>query len=483
MKTYDVIIIGGGVIGAAAARELSRYSLRVALLEKETELAFGVSKSNRGIIHPGTQHDPVSLKGRLCVRGNALTRRLSRELGFNFKEAGELIVAFDQEEEARLVRLKVDAEALGVPRVSIVDKTWLREHEPNLSMEAKSAVFAATAGIVSPYRMTYDLSENAAKNGVQIYTQAKVLDVIKLERGAGPRFEIVTGRGNYGANFIINAAGLYADEISGMVGVDDFKIRPRKGEEFLLDKKKENIANHLIFPLPSKTSKGILVIKTSDGNPMIGPTAEEMDDKEDSSTTDEGMNKVLSAAKRLIPSIDGDDIIAYFAGLRPAAGDDFIIRHESKAPGFINAAGMQSPGLTAAPAVAEMIIGILRSNGLSLKKKIIFHRHRRKTVHLSSIPISVTKRLIRKDKDYGDIVCRCEMVSSKEIKDAIRRGARTLDGIKFRTRAQAGRCHGSFCTTRLLKILSFETARPVTEIAKMGSGSELIMGERKNARA
>ena len=483
MKTYNVVIIGGGVIGAAAARELSRYSLSVALLEKETELAFGVSKSNSGIIHPGTQHSPDSLKGRLCVRGNELTRRLSRELGFDFKEVGELIVAFGKEEEARLALLIKDAEALGVPRVSMVDRAWLSEHEPNLNREVTSAVFAATAGIVSPYRMTYDLGENAARNGVEIYTQAKVLDIVRLEKGRGPRFEIITGRGNFGAGYIINTAGLFADEVSSMVGVDDFKIRPRKGEEFLLDKKKENIANHLIFPLPSKTSKGMLVIKTADGNPMIGPTADDTDDKEDSSTTDDGLNKVLASAKRLIPSIDGDDIIAYFAGLRPVAGDDFIIRHEDKAPGFINAAGMQSPGLTAAPAVAEAIAGILRSNGLSFKRKLIFHRQRKKTIHLSGMPFSKTKRLIKKDKDYGDIVCRCEMVSSKEIKDSIKRGAVTLDGIKFRTRAQAGRCHGSFCTTRLLKILSFETGRPVTEIAKRGWGSELIMGERKNARA
>jgi len=261
--------------------------------------------------------------------------------------------------------------------------------------------------------------------------------------------------------------------------VDNFKIRPRKGEEFLLDKKKENITNHLIFPLPSKDSKGVLVIKTSDGNPMIGPTALDVDSKTDLSTSDEGFKKILSSVQRLVPSISGNDVIAYFAGLRPASGKDFIIRHEAKVPAFINVAGIQSPGLTAAPAVALMVSSLLKKSGLSLKRKLFFHRHRKKEIHLFNIPLSETKRLIKKDPSYGDIVCRCEMVSSKEVTDAIGRGAKTLDGIKFRTRAQAGRCHGSFCTTRLMKILEEETKKKPTEITKRGNGSEIIKEDRR----
>ena len=265
-----------------------------------------------------------------------------------------------------------------------------------------------------------------------------------------------------------------------MVGVDDFTIKPRKGQEFMLDKKKQYLTNHILFPLPTEKSKGVLVIKTSDGNPMVGPTAEDIDDKEDLSTSDEGLKKALDSVQQLVPSISGNDIIAYFAGLRPVAGHDFIIRHEDKVPGFINVAGIQSPGLTSAPAIAVMVRDLLKNNGLALKKKRYFQKHRQKEVHLFNIPPPKTKNIIKKNAGYGDIVCRCEMVSAEEVREAIRRGATTLDGIKFRTRAQAGRCHGGFCTTRILKILADQTGKSVTELTKRGEGSKIVFEDRKN---
>ena len=481
MNLYDVIIIGGGVIGTSIAHELSRYKLKIAILEKEEELAFGVSKSNSGIIHPGTQNPVNSLKGRLCVQGNTLTRKMSKELSMEFKEVGELIVAFNEDERLKLVQLKDEAETLGVPRLRVVDRAWLRKNEPSLSREVVAALYAPTAGIISPYRWVYDLAENAVRNGVEIHTLTKVEKILPHSQAGAGNFEIYTSNGEFRSRYVINAAGLFADDISRMVGIYDFEIRPRIGEEFLLDKKKENITNHLIFPLPSKNSKGVLVIKTFDGNPMIGPTAEDVDSKVDLSTSDEGFKKVLSSAQRLVPSINGNDVIAYFAGLRPVSGEDFILRHEMKAPGFINVAGIQSPGLTAAPAIALMVLRILKNNGLSLKRRLFFHRYRKKDIHLFSIPLSKTKRLIKREPGYGDIVCRCEMVSAKEVTDAIKRGAKTLDGIKFRTRAQAGRCHGGFCTTRLMKILAEEAGKMLTEITKRGKGSEIVKEERGQA--
>ena len=476
MPIYDVIIIGGGIVGTSIARELSRYKLNIAILEKEAEPAFGVSKSNSGIIHPGTQNPPSSLKGRLCVQGNILTRKIARELGVDLQETGELIVAFSEEEAGRLEAIKKNAVLLGVPGLKIVGRSWLKVNEPNLSPEAIAALYAPTAGIISPYRMVYALSENAAKNDVGIYTLTEVKQIQRPKA----IFEVVTTKGMFQTKYLINAAGLFADRISQMAGIDDFKIMPRKGEEFLLDKKREHLSNHLLFPLPSATSKGILVIKTADGNPMIGPTAEDTDDNEDTATSDEGFKKVLLAARRMIPSISEADIIAYFAGLRPVAGDDFIIRHEDKVPGFINVAGIQSPGLTAAPAIALMVAGILKEQGLAFKKKLLFHGRRQKSVHLFALTFSKTSKLIKKDASYGDIVCRCEMVSAKEVKDAIRRGASTMDGIKFRTRAQAGRCHGSFCTTRIMKILAEEKNKALTAVTKKGSGSEIVKGETRS---
>lgn len=474
MNTYDIVIIGAGVVGASIARELSRYKLNIAVLEKEEEPAFGVSKSNSGIIHPGTQNPWNSLKGKLCVQGNGLTRKIAKELGVDFREVGELIIAFRQQDLSCLLELKKEAERLGVPKLEIVNRPWLRSHEPNLSKEACFALYAPTAGIISPYRLVYALCENALRNGVEIHTQCRVESILFHK----PCFKISTSKSAFKAKYLINAAGLFADEISRMAGIDDFQIRPRKGEEFILDKKKENLTNHLIFPLPSKISKGILVIKTADGNPMIGPTAEDVKDKQDLSTTDEGFKKVFASAKKLVPSINESDCIAYFAGLRPAAGDDFIIRYEDNVPGFINVAGIQSPGLSAAGAIALMVCGILQKNGLSLRRKAVFHNKRKKEIHLFSIPLSETKKLIKSDSGFGDIVCRCELVSAKEVKDAISSGARTMDGIKFRTRAQAGRCHGSFCTTRIMKILAEETKVPLTAITKRGQGSEIIKEER-----
>ncbi|MBU1044972.1 MAG: NAD(P)/FAD-dependent oxidoreductase [Candidatus Omnitrophica bacterium] len=479
MKIYDLIIIGAGVVGTAIARELSCYKLNIAVLEKEQELAFGVSKSNSGIIHPGTQNHPDSLKGKLCVQGNKLIRKIARQLGVDFKQIGELIVAFKQEDIPQLHELKAQAKKLGVRKIKIVNQTWLRKHEPNISPDAVAALYAPTAGIISPYRLTYDLAENAMANGVEIFTLQKVVTITsESHNDLGKSFLIKTLSTEFRARYIINAAGLSADEIANMVGISDFKIEPRKGEEFILDKKHKNLTKHLLFPLPEKNSKGILVIKTADGNTMIGPTAENCADKQDLSTTEEGLQKVLSSAQRMVPSINQTDIIAYFAGLRPVAGDDFIIRHELSVPSFITVAGIQSPGLTAAPAIAKMVGRILKDNGLALKRKWVFKALRKKTIHLFAIPFSKTAKLIKKDPAYGDIVCRCEMVSAKEIKDAINRGAKTLDGIKFRTRAQAGRCHGGFCTTRIMKILSKQTNTPLSEISKKGPGSWVVMEDR-----
>lgn len=474
---HDVIIVGAGITGAAIARELSRYKLKVLLLEKEAEPAFGVSKSNSGIIHAGTQNPPSSLKGWLCVEGNRLLREeLAPDLGLNFVQCGQLIVVFDEADLPELEAIKKEGEALGVKGMELVDRAWLDANEPNLGPGVRAALLVPSAGIISPYRYVYALVENAVKNGVELKTSSKVIGVRRIEKGG---FYVEAGGQVYTTKFLVNAAGLHADEISGLAGAPTFKITPRKGEEYLLDRKREHIANRIIFPLPTKTSKGILIIKTSDGNPMIGPTAHDAQDKADLSTTDAGLQEVLEGARRMMPSISRSDIIAYFAGLRPVSGKDFIIRHEDLAPGLVNAAGIQSPGLTSAPAIAVMVADLLKKHGLPLEPKEQFHRLRPRPAHLFQVPLEETRRLIEKNPAYGDIVCRCELVSAQEVRDAVKRGAVTLDGVKFRTRAQAGRCHGGFCTTRILKIMQEELGCPVTALTKRGPGSELIKEERK----
>jgi len=479
MSDYDVLIIGAGITGAAIARELSKFKLKILLLDKEAEPAFGVSKSNSGIIHAGTQNPPGSLKGRLCVEGNRLMRdEMAKDLGLHFIQCGQLIVIFDLKDLPELEKIRLEGETLGVEGLRVVDRLWLNAHEPGLGPDVQAALYVPSAGIISPYRFVYALVENAVRNGVELKTSHKVTAIKRL-KGGEPGFEVTAAREMFRTRFLVNAAGLFADEISAMAGAADFKITPRKGEEYLLDKKREHIANHIIFPLPTPDSKGILIIRTSDGNPMIGPTAHATEDKSDLSTTDEGLAEVLAGARRMMPTISKSDIIAYFSGLRPVCGHDFIIRHEDKVPGLINVAGIQSPGLTAAPAIANHARDILADNGLELTPRKDFHRNREKPVHLLQIPLSKTRELIKKEPAYGDIVCRCEMVSAQEIRDAIKRGARTLDGVKFRTRAQSGRCHGGFCTTRIVKIMQEELGLPVEEITKRGPGSELIMDERK----
>ncbi|MDQ7771981.1 MAG: NAD(P)/FAD-dependent oxidoreductase [Elusimicrobiales bacterium] len=477
MKTFDVAIIGAGITGAALARELSRYRISVLLLEKEAEPAFGVSKSNSGIVHAGTQNPPGTLKARLCVEGNRLIAGpLSAELGLDFVRCGQLIAAFGPGDLPRLERIKAEGEAMGVEGLGIVDRDWLDANEPNLSREVTAALLCPTAGMISPYRFVHALVENAVGNGVVLRALAPVT---AISRGPDGVFSLAAGGEDHKARFVVNAAGLYADDVAALAGLPPYPIRPRKGEEYLLDRKREHIANRIIFPLPSGKSKGILVIKTSDGNPMIGPTAHDADDRGDLSTTDEGLAEVLEGARRLMPSVNKSDIIAYFAGLRPASGDDFIVRHEAAAPGFFSAAGIQSPGLTAAPAIALMLKGLMAERGLRLEPRDDFRPLRVKPVHLFQVSPERTRELIREDPGYGDIVCRCELVSAREVRDAIKRGARTLDGIKFRTRAQAGRCHGGFCTTRLMKIMQEELGAGATEITKRGPGSEIIKDERK----
>ncbi len=474
---YDVIIIGGGIAGCAVARELSRYRLRVALLEKEIEVGFGTSKANSGIIHGGHHADAGTLKGRLEWEGNQLWDALCADLGFGFHRCGELTVAFAAEQTPFLDDLLHNAAARGVPGLQLWDRARLAAEEPNLSREAIAAVYAPTTGVVNPYEACFNLAASACRNGLELHTECAVTG-LDAQHGW---WTVHTAHGDFHTRFVINAAGLYADRIADMAGVRTFTLHPRKGEEYLLDKRVQGLVQRVIFPCPTPVSKGILVIPTFDGTLMVGPTAQPVDDKEDLTTTAAGAEEVFAAVQRMVPGISARDCIAEFAGLRAAAaGEDFIIG-PTAAAGFINVAGIQSPGLTAAPAIARRVAEILRGEGLALQEKDDFVAQLPPPVRFAALSTEEQMTLAASNPRFARIACRCELVTEGEVVEAIRQGARTLDGIKFRTRAGMGRCQGGFCAARCMELIARERGLPLTAITKRGGNTWLLLNRAQDA--
>ena len=473
-EIYNIAIIGGGIVGNAIARELSRYELKTILIEKEIEVSFGTSKANSGIIHSAIHDDMMTLKGRLCLQGNSLWEKLSNELRIPFERVGEILVARNREDIPVLKKMLDNAKANGIP-AEMAEGKRLHELEPNLSKEINAGLLAPTAGVIPPYEMTYALYENAMQNGVEYLLGSKVTNIAR----DGKSYVITAGDREIKADYVINAAGVYADEVAKFVGANNFRIKPRKGEEYILDKRLDNINNHIIFPTPTPTSKGMLIIKTIEGSTMIGPTAEETDNREDITTTEEGLIKILDFVRTMIHDIPRKDIIASFAGIRPVSDtNDFIIEESIKAQHFINAAGIQSPGLTAAPAIALMVVNILKTTGLKLEEKKEFKKYDKPHRRFSLAANNEKELMIGMNKAYGNVICRCETVTEAEVVAAIRNGARTIDGIKFRTRAGMGRCQAGFCIHHVMKILSRELGIPEEKITKRG-GDSLIVKEKR----
>lgn len=467
---YDVVIVGGGVTGCAIARELMRHRLQVALVERECEVGFGTSKANSGIIHGGHHANPSTLKGKLEWEGNQLWDDLSQDLGFGFKRIGELTVAFNDEQIEALQILRQQGEAKGVPGLEMWDAARIKREEPNLSPQVVAALYAPTTGVINPYEACFGLIENAIMNGLDFVPEA---DVTAIDFD-GKHWSVHTSRGTQRTRFVINAAGVHADEIAQLADVCDFTIHPRKGEEYLLDKRLIGLVKRVIFPAPSKVSKGTLVIPTFDGTIMVGPTANHVDDKADLTTTLHGSDMVFEAVKCLVPGISERDCIAEFAGMRaPSGTEDFIIG-PTRRHGFINVAGIQSPGLTAAPAIARRVCECLQSEGLTMTPNPEFIPSLIHAVHFASLPTAEQIRLAQKDTRYSRIVCRCECVTDGEIQEAIHRGARTLDGLKFRTRVGMGRCQGGFCTSRCMELLSQELDISLEEVTKRGRGTWVV---------
>ena len=471
-KIYDVAIIGAGCCGASIARKLSTYEISVVLLEKCVDVGFGVTKANSGIIHAGFHHPITSLKARLEIRGNLMFDQLHYELGFPFKRVGIIVVAFSIEEMKTIEHLYSQGVANGVPRMEICGRERILSLEPQLNSDVVGGLYAPTGGIIEPYRYVFALVESAQKNGVEVKTQFTVEQgirekdywIIKSKEG-----EIIKAR------YVVNSAGLFADEVSKSFDAELFEIIPRKGEEFLLQRNAKGLPNHVIFPVPGAHTKGILVIPTVEGTLMVGPTAIETDDKYDLETTSQNLETVFMQATYMVPAISRREIITSFAGLRPTMkGNDFYIEPSKKQPHFIQVAGIQSPGLTASPAIGDYVKDILKQEGLQLIEKKDFDPFLPHPIKVRELSFEELEKVVEKDPKYGHIVCRCESVSEAEIVEAISKGHTTLDGIKFYTRAGMGRCQGAFCTYKILKIISRETGIPIEKITKRGSNSWII---------
>ena len=458
-------------MGCALAHELGRFRVSVVLLERNTEVGFGTSKANSGIIHGGHQAAPGTLKGRLEWQGNQLWGDLCAELGFGFARVGALTVALSEADTPALDRLLQHAAEKGVPGVERWSRRRLLSAEPHLTPKVVAAVYSPTTAVVNPYEACFGLAESAAAAGAQIRTDCPVLSL----QPDGDVWAIGTPAGTVHARFVLNAAGLHAGDIARLAGLDGYRMRARKGEEYLLDKRLRGLVTRVIYPCPTPTSKGTLVIPTYDGTIMIGPTADEVDDPDDTTTTADGAERVLAAAQRLVPGISAKDVIAEFAGVRAVLDDEDFRIGPTEAPGLFDVAGIQSPGLTAAPAIALMVVEQLRAAGLELLPRPGGLPSVARPVHFGGLSLAEQGRLAAADPAYGQLVCRCELVTEAEIHDAIARGARTLDGLKFRTRAGMGRCQGGFCTSRCMEQLSRELGVPLSAVTKRGDGSWLVL--------
>ena len=470
--TYDVAVVGAGVVGGLIARELSRFDIKVALLEKFNDVAMGTTKANSAIVHGGFDAQNGTLKAKLNVQGTAMMPEVCEKLSVPFKKNGSVVVAFSEKEMEHIHVLYDRGIKNGVPELSIIDRDELRRREPNISDDAVGALLSESAGIVCPYELTIAAVENAVTNGVEFIRNCEVKSIVENEMG----YVLNTTVGDINASFIINAAGNFSDELAKMVGDESIELVPRKGEYYVLDKSVGNLATHTIFQCPNEMGKGILVTPTVDGNLLIGPTALNIEDKDDTTTTPEGLREAVQKALKSVPIVSVRNAITSFAGVRAhPTNDDFIIGWCSTSEKFINVAGVESPGLSSAPAIALYVREIL-SEKLSLKEKDSYTDTREEPVRFRHLSDEERAELIKKNPAYGRIVCRCETITEGEIVDAVNApaGARDVDGVKRRTRAGMGRCQGGFCGSKVVEIIARELNLPMSDVTKFGGDSKII---------
>lgn len=474
---YDVVIIGAGVSGTASARALSAYDLKICVVEKAEDVCCGTSKANSAIVHAGYDAKPGSLMAKLNVQGNKMMPKLAEELDVPFNPCGSLVVCRDDEDQEMLQELYDQGIANGVEGLKILNREETHAMEPNLADEVMAALWAPSAGVICPFQLNIAYAENACENGVEFRFDTEVQEIEKIDGG----YRLITENGPIETKVVVNAAGVHADKFHNMVSADHIHITPRRGDYCLLDKTAGGLVTRTIFQLPGKFGKGVLVSPTVHGNIIVGPTAIEQEDREATATTRDGLDQVISVSARSVKNVPIRQTITSFAGVRAHEdGGEFIIEELKDAKGFVDCAGIESPGLVSSPAVGEYVKEIV-TGILNPARKADFKATRKGILDPKTLSEEERNALIKENPAYGNIICRCEKVTEGEILDAIHRplGAKSLDGVKRRTRAGMGRCQSGFCSPRTMEILARELKKDMSEITKCGKGSGLIVGKNK----
>lgn len=473
----DILIIGGGAIGAFVARNLSRYELDVLVLEKENDVGDATSMANSAIVHSGYDPVPGTKKARFNVEGNRMFPQLCEELDIEFEQCGSLTVAIEDSQLPLLEELKARGEQNGVP-VQLLSADETKKMEPNISPNVKAALLCPTAGIVNPFTLVAHTFENALDNGVKLSLGEEVLSIAKQ----GDHWLVQTNKGSHEAKIVINCAGVASEEIAKMVEPISWNVHPRKGEYYVLDHFAPGFVNHVLFPLPSEKGKGILVTHTTSGNYLVGPSSEWVDDKDDHSTDAPTLKNVREQATSMVPNIPFREQIRCFAGLRATPSThDFIIEESKVDPTFIHCAGIESPGLVSSPAIGQYVVESLVRGKIELKEKKNYNPRIKKYVVMSHLSDEEKKAVIAKNPHYGEMICNCEKVSLGEIEDVLSRSlpALTIKAIKKRTRAGFGKCQGGFCQPKVLFLLAKKWGCSPLEVLYDRSGSEILNKEAK----
>ena len=472
----DIIIIGAGVSGCAIARELSRYQANILVVDRDEDVCCGTTKANSAIVHAGYDAAHGTLMAKLNVEGSEMMPELAKELDVHYNQIGSIVACMSEDDRPALVKLYENGVANGVKGLRIVERDELVELEPNISDDVVAALYAPTGAIVCPFGLTYALAENAAKNGVSFQFDTEVQQITAIDGG----WKLTTSQGDLEAKVVVNAAGVFADKFHNQVSDDTMTIIPRRGDYFLLDRTVGDHVRHTVFQLPGKFGKGVLVSPTVHGNVIVGPTAIDIEDKDSTATTQEGLDQVRFKSGIAVKDLPLRQTITSFSGLRAhEPRHDFFIGEV--APGFVDCAAIESPGLSASPAIGKMVAGIVQGI-LSLEADPSFDPTRKGILDPKTLSREDYAELIKSNPAYGTVVCRCETITEGEIIDAIHRvpGARSLDGVKRRTRAGMGRCQGGFCSPRVMEILVRELGIDLKEVTKSGKGSELIVGINKD---